>query len=82
MVWKQSIRLGVERGAIFSFTWDVEASRVEIASIHFEGEAVQWYDWFESCHGISSTWAEFEEGLLVQFGPLTFENINDELAKI
>ncbi|KAF8399715.1 hypothetical protein HHK36_015585 [Tetracentron sinense] len=58
-----------------------EASRVDIASIHREGEAVQWYNWFEASHGIP-TWATFVEGLLVRFGPSAFEDVDGELAKI
>jgi hypothetical protein len=49
-------------------------------SIHLEGEAIQWYDWFEASHGM--TWATFVEGLLVRFGPSAFEDVDDELAKI
>jgi hypothetical protein len=58
-----------------------ETSRVEIASIHLEGEAVQWYDWFEASRG-TPTWAAFVEGLLVRFGPSAFEDVDGELAKI
>lgn len=56
-----------------------EASRVDIASIHFEGEAIQLYNWFEVSH---PTWAAFVEGLLVRFGPSAFEDVDGELAKI
>jgi len=58
-----------------------EASRVDIAFIHLEGEAIQWYDWFEASHGLP-TWAAFVEGLLVRFGPSAFEDVYGELAKI
>jgi hypothetical protein len=58
-----------------------EASKVDIASIHLEGEAIQWYDWFEASHGWP-TLAAFVEGLLVRFGPFAFEDVNSELAKI
>ena len=54
---------------------------MEIASIHLEGEVVQWYDWFEASRG-TSTWAAFVEGLLVRFGPFAFEDVDGELAKI
>jgi hypothetical protein len=69
-----------ERSNFFRFHGTPEASRVDIASIHLEGEAIQWYDWFEASHGI--TWATFVEGLLVRFGPSAFEDVDDELAKI
>jgi hypothetical protein len=65
----------------FHFQGTLEASRVDIASIHLEGEAVQWYNWFEASHG-RPTWATFVEGLLVRFGPSTFEDVDGELAKI
>jgi len=65
----------------FHFRGMPEASRVDIASIHLEGEAFQWYDWFEASHGMP-TWATFMEGLLVRFGPFAFEDVDGELTKI
>jgi len=65
----------------FRFHGTPEASRVDIASIHLEGEVVQWYDWFEASHGMP-TWETFVEGLLVRFGPSAFEDVDGELAKI
>jgi hypothetical protein len=50
----------------FHFYGTPETSRVEIASIHLKGEAVQWYDWFEASRG-TPTWVAFVEGLLVRF---------------
>ncbi|KAF8405656.1 hypothetical protein HHK36_007732 [Tetracentron sinense] len=64
----------------FRFHRTLEASRVDIASIHLEGEAVQWYDWFEASHGIP-TWATFVEGLLVRFGPSAFEDVDANRAR-
>lgn len=54
---------------------------VEIASINLDGDAIQWYDWFESCHGFA-TWDEFVDGLLVRFGSSEYENVDGELVKI
>jgi hypothetical protein len=53
----------------FHFHGTSEASRVDIASIHLEGETVQWYDWFEASHGMP-TWATFVEGPFCMIRPL------------
>jgi hypothetical protein len=65
----------------FRFYGTPKTYRVEIASIHLEGEVVQWYDWFEARRG-TPTWAAFVEGLLVRFCPSAFEDVDVELAKI
>ncbi|RWW18879.1 hypothetical protein GW17_00017105, partial [Ensete ventricosum] len=35
-----------------------DASMVDITDIHLEGDAIQWYDWFEHTHGVP-TWRQF-----------------------
>jgi hypothetical protein len=42
----------------------LDASSVETAAIHLEGDAMQWFDWLAACHG-EPTWDEFVEELLV-----------------
>jgi hypothetical protein len=39
-------------------------SKVEIASISLDGDAIQWFDWLVACRG-EPTWDEFVEGLLL-----------------
>ncbi|RWW39834.1 hypothetical protein BHE74_00054804 [Ensete ventricosum] len=57
------------------------ASVVEIAAIHLEGDAIQWFDWFEHIHG-GLSWQQFKEGLFNHFRPIDYENIDGQLAKI
>ncbi|RWW23692.1 hypothetical protein GW17_00012050 [Ensete ventricosum] len=57
------------------------ASMVDIAVIHLEGDAIQWYDWFEHTHGVP-TWRQFKSRLLIRFRPIQYENIDNQLAKI
>ena len=54
---------------------------VKIAAIHLEGDAIQWFDWFEHTYGVLS-WRQFKEGLLICFRPTDYENIDGQLAKI
>ncbi|RZS21516.1 hypothetical protein BHM03_00054169 [Ensete ventricosum] len=35
----------------FRFYRTADATRVEIAVIHLEGDAIQWFNWFEHTHG-------------------------------
>lgn len=65
----------------FRFHRTPEYIKVKIASIHLDGEAIQWYDWFESSRGIP-TWTELVDGLMARFGPAEYENVHGELAKI
>jgi hypothetical protein len=56
-------------------------SKVEIASIILDEDAIQWFEWLMACRG-EPTWDEFVEGFLLQFGPLAYDNVDGELAKI
>ncbi|RWW67435.1 hypothetical protein BHE74_00025120 [Ensete ventricosum] len=71
--------LRVER--YFRFYRTVDATQVEIAAIHLEGDAPKWFNWFEHTHG-RLFWQRFKEGLLNRFGPTDFDNIDGQLAKI
>ncbi|RWW20140.1 hypothetical protein GW17_00015764 [Ensete ventricosum] len=52
-----------------------DATRVEIAVIYLEGDAIQWFNWFEHNHG-GLSWQRFKEGLLTRFRPTDFDNID------
>ncbi|RWW17866.1 hypothetical protein GW17_00018187 [Ensete ventricosum] len=54
---------------------------VEIASTQLEGDAIQWYDLYETYHRVPS-WGQFKRELLIRFGPSEYKNINGQLAKI
>ncbi|RZR91320.1 hypothetical protein BHM03_00019409 [Ensete ventricosum] len=59
----------------FRFYRTADATRVEIAAIHLEGDAIQWFNWFEHTHG-GLSWQRFKEGLLNRYGPTDFDNID------
>ncbi|RWW03514.1 hypothetical protein GW17_00033324 [Ensete ventricosum] len=65
----------------FRFYRTADATRVEIAGIHLDGDAIQWFNWFKYTHG-GLCWQRFNEGLLDRFGPTDFNNIDGQLAKI
>ncbi|RWV84847.1 hypothetical protein GW17_00053409 [Ensete ventricosum] len=52
------------------------ASIVDIATIHLEGDAIQWYNWLKHTQGVP-TWRRFKSGLLIHFGPSEYENIDE-----
>ena len=54
---------------------------VEIAIIHLEGDAIQWYNWLEYNHR-APMWNQFKNVLLNRFGSTEYENIDGQLAKI
>ena len=64
----------------FRYHKTADASMIEIAAIHLDGDAIQWFHWFKYTYGVLS-WRQFKEGLLIRFGPTDYENI-DVLAKI
>ncbi|RWW53246.1 hypothetical protein BHE74_00040276 [Ensete ventricosum] len=65
----------------FRFYRTVDATRVEIAAIHLEGDTIQWFNWFKHTHG-GLPWQRFKEELLDCFGPTDFNNIDGQLVKI
>ena len=38
----------------FRFHRTPEESKVEVASIQLDGDAIQWYNWYETCYGVPS----------------------------
>ncbi|RRT37876.1 hypothetical protein B296_00041220 [Ensete ventricosum] len=65
----------------FRFYRIADATQVEIAVIHLEGDVVQWFNWFEHTRGGLSL-QRFKDGLLNRFGSTDFDNIDGQLAKI
>ncbi|RWW86190.1 hypothetical protein BHE74_00005040 [Ensete ventricosum] len=65
----------------FYYHWTPEASMVDIAAIHLEGDTIQWYNWFKYTQGVPM-WRQFKSDLLICFGPSEYENIDEQLAKI
>ncbi|RWW63202.1 hypothetical protein BHE74_00029632 [Ensete ventricosum] len=49
----------------FHYHRTLEASMVDIATIHLEGDAIQWYDCFKHTHGVPK-WSEFKSELLIR----------------
>ena len=52
-----------------------------MASIQLEGDALQWYDWYETFHGVPS-YEQFKRELIIRFGPSEYKNIDGQLTKI
>lgn len=52
-----------------------------LASIHFEGDAVPWIDWFEAKYPYSS-WSQFKKAFLQYFGAKTRKDFNGALTKL
>ncbi|CAL9075031.1 unnamed protein product [Musa textilis] len=54
--WEEGDPIGwilcVER--YFQYHKTANASMVKIVAIHLEGDAIQWFDWFEHTHGVLS----------------------------
>ncbi|RWW68757.1 hypothetical protein BHE74_00023688 [Ensete ventricosum] len=65
----------------FWFYRTADAIWVEIVAIHLEGDAIQWFNSFKHTHG-GLSWQRFKEGLLDHFGPIDFNNIEEQLANI
>ncbi|RRT46410.1 hypothetical protein B296_00022440 [Ensete ventricosum] len=59
----------------FNFYRTLEESKVEIASIQLEGDAIQWYGWCEHTHA-KPLWEQFKSRLLIHFGPSEYENMD------
>lgn len=56
-------------------------NRVKLATLHLEGKALNWYQWFEKCHG-QMTWVLFKDGIVSRFGPNTYEDVMGDLTKL
>ncbi|RWW54012.1 hypothetical protein BHE74_00039429 [Ensete ventricosum] len=65
----------------FHFHRIPEKSKVEIVFIQLEGFTIQWYNLYETNHGVP-LWRQFKRELLICFGLSEYKNINGQLAKI
>ncbi|KAG6695507.1 hypothetical protein I3842_09G101100 [Carya illinoinensis] len=55
--------------------------KVTLAAYHLEGEAKQWWQWYNRSHdGKTISWHKFEKGILRRFGPI--EDYDEALSKI
>ncbi|RRT70297.1 hypothetical protein B296_00018606 [Ensete ventricosum] len=54
---------------------------VEVASTQLKGDAIQWYDLYETYHGVPS-WGQFKREFLIRFRLSEYKNINGQLVKI
>nr|DAD29438.1 TPA_asm: hypothetical protein HUJ06_030906 [Nelumbo nucifera] len=54
---------------------------LQLASIHLDGEANVWYQWYWRSHP-QLTWLDFTEALNVRFRPFGFDDFDEVLAKI
>ncbi|RRT82730.1 hypothetical protein B296_00004095 [Ensete ventricosum] len=59
----------------FHFHRTLEESKVEVASNQLDGDAIRWYDLYETYHRVL-LWGHFKSELLIRFGPLEYENVN------
>ena len=62
----------------------LEGAKVKMASIHFDGNALNWYQTFlktrENCRMLS--WSEFVDALTVRFGKQMFVDLVVEIKKL
>ncbi|RWW36585.1 hypothetical protein BHE74_00058380 [Ensete ventricosum] len=66
---------------VFHFHKTPEESMVEISSTQLKDDVIQWYDLYETYHGVPS-WGQFKRELLIHFRPSEYKNINGQLTKI
>ncbi|XP_047943164.1 uncharacterized protein LOC125190006 [Salvia hispanica] len=55
--------------------------KVQWASYHLDGEANQWWQWFDSRHN-RITWTRFEKGLLQRFGTSELEEADEAIIRL
>ncbi|GFY85782.1 hypothetical protein Acr_04g0005200 [Actinidia rufa] len=65
----------------FEFQGIVPAQRVQLASFHLEGIALQWHRWFAKFKG-PVNWTKFTTALLCRFGPTEYENPFEALTRL
>lgn len=60
-----------------------ERDCVIIASYYLDGDARQWWRWFELNSAMRViSWDKFKEGLLIRFGNSEVEDANETLSKL
>ncbi|GFZ05593.1 hypothetical protein Acr_17g0011650 [Actinidia rufa] len=65
----------------FEFQGIIPAQRVQLASFHLEGIALQWHRWFSKFKG-PINWTEVTTALLCRFGPTEYENPSEALTHL
>ncbi|XP_077232454.1 uncharacterized protein LOC143869781 [Tasmannia lanceolata] len=65
----------------FDFNQIDVADKVQLASIHLEDKALQWFRWLEKTTGPVG-WVEFVQALNTRFGPTAYEDSMGELKKL
>ncbi|KAJ0031096.1 hypothetical protein Pint_13485 [Pistacia integerrima] len=74
----------LDRAKQYFSTQEIQGKKkVVLAYFHLEGEANQWWKWYNRSHcGKTISWRQFEEGILCRFGPTDFEDYDEALSKI
>ncbi|XP_035541724.1 uncharacterized protein LOC118344712 [Juglans regia] len=74
----------LDRAKQYFATQEIQGrKKVLLASYHLEGEANQWWQWYNRSHdGKTISWHKFEKGILRRFGPTDFEDYDEALSKI
>ncbi|KAF8407600.1 hypothetical protein HHK36_006734 [Tetracentron sinense] len=65
----------------FKFQNTPEEDKTLLESFHLEGEANQWFQWYERIHP-AMTWVTFVRALFVRFGPSDYEDFDEALSKL
>ncbi|KAJ8751592.1 hypothetical protein K2173_016841 [Erythroxylum novogranatense] len=55
--------------------------RLQLASFHLEGNALQWYRWYFNYHTLDS-WNDLSHAVLVRFGPTEYEDPAEALSRL
>lgn len=65
----------------FEFQNVAAGDRVNLASFHLDGIALQWHQWLAKSHG-PMTWEEFTKALLSRFGPNDYDDPSESLHRL
>ncbi|PKI77669.1 hypothetical protein CRG98_001952 [Punica granatum] len=77
-------RVWLDRARQYFAAQDVDKEEhVRLATFHLEGEANQWWQWFNHLNRRKRmSWRQFEKGLLVRFGSSEYEDNNEAMSKL
>ncbi|XP_012851409.1 PREDICTED: uncharacterized protein LOC105971108 [Erythranthe guttata] len=77
-------RVWLNRAKQFFLANDLHGHRkVVLASYHLEGDANQWWLWFERANqGRKISWRQFEKGILLRFGHGNYEDPNESMCRL
>lgn len=57
--------------------------KITLASYNLEGDANQWWQWFERANrGSQISWRQFEKRILLRFGHGDYEDTNESICKL